>query len=65
MRETTSLKTRSAQVLNQQAMDDEIGPISDECVLNVEMLPFNVLNNEYDNFELRDKIFEKTAAFHL
>jgi hypothetical protein len=46
-------------------MDDEIGPISDECVLNVEMLPFNVLNNEYDNFELRDKIFEKTAAFHL
>jgi hypothetical protein len=39
--------------------------VDDECVLNIEQLPFNVLVNEYDNFELRDKVFEKTAAVML
>ncbi len=29
------------------------------------MTTFNLLNNEYDNFELRDKIFDKTAAVTL
>jgi hypothetical protein len=29
------------------------------------LLPFNVINNEYDNFELRDKVIEKTAAVML
>ena len=45
--------------------DDELGEIADECILNVEMMPFNVLVNEYDNFELRDKVFEKTASVML
>jgi len=31
----------------------------------VEQLPFNVLENGYDNFELREKVFEKTAAAML
>jgi hypothetical protein len=39
--------------------------VSEDCIINIEMLPFNVLNNEYDNFELRDKVFEKTAAVML
>ncbi len=39
--------------------------VSYDCILNLELLPFNVLNNEYDNFELRDKVFEKTAAVML
>lgn len=42
-------------------MDDQ----SEECIINVEMASFNLLNNEYDNFELRDKVFEKTAAVTL
>jgi len=29
------------------------------------LLPFNVLNNEYENFELREKIMDKTAAVML
>lgn len=45
--------------------DSEEITIEDECVLNLELLPFNVLVNEYDNFELRDKVFEKTAAVML
>jgi hypothetical protein len=37
----------------------------DDCILNLELLPFNVINNEYENFELRDKVMEKTAAVML
>lgn len=29
------------------------------------MTSFNLLDNEYDNFELRDKVFEKTSAVTL
>ena len=50
---------------NKVAEDDELGEIADECILNVEMMSFNVLVNEYDNFELRDKVFEKTASVML
>ncbi len=39
--------------------------MSEDCIINIEMLPFNVLNNEYDNFDLRDKVFEKTSAVML
>ena len=39
--------------------------VSEDCIINIEMLPFNVLNNDYDNFELRDKVFEKTSAVML
>jgi hypothetical protein len=28
-------------------------------------VPFNILSNEYDNFDLRDKVFEKTASVQL
>jgi hypothetical protein len=45
--------------------EDDLGEIDDECVLNLEMQPFNILINEYDNFELRDKVFEKTASVML
>ena len=31
----------------------------------MEVSPFNLLKNEYDNFELRDKIFEKTGSFKV
>jgi hypothetical protein len=45
--------------------EDDYSNIEDECILNVEQHPFNILMNEYDNFELRDKVFEKTAAVML
>ena len=35
------------------------------CIINVEQSPFNLLDNDYDNFELRDKIFERTSAWAL
>ena len=46
----------------EEKKEDDLGEIEDECVLNVELSPFNILVNEYDNFELRDKVFEKTAS---
>jgi hypothetical protein len=59
------LQEESKHPQNSFAGDEDIGFIEDDCVLNVEQLPFNVLENEYDNFELRDKIFEKTASVML
>jgi hypothetical protein len=52
-------------LIEEHKFDEDLGRIEDECVLTVEMMPFNQLVNEYDNFELRDKIFEKTAAVQL
>jgi hypothetical protein len=51
-------------ISEESKIEDEVDQ-SDECIINVEMTPFNLLNNEYDNFELRDKIFEKTSAATL
>lgn len=34
-------------------------------LINAELTPFNLINNEYDNFELREKIFEKTSGYSI
>ena len=38
---------------------------SSQCILNAELSTFNLLQNEYDNFDLREKVFEVTSAVKL
>jgi hypothetical protein len=46
-------------------LEEGVEDNSEEAIINFELSPFNLLANEYDNFELRDKVFEKNASYAL
>lgn len=47
---------------NVNLSDQQIQVQDASCIIKVELSPFNLLYNEYDNFLLRDKVWEKNSA---
>ncbi len=53
-----------------KSFDFENVKLSDPALYNnfeltVEFAPFNILNTAHENFELRDKVFERTSSQKL
>ncbi len=43
-------------------MDIGGSDLNRQCYMYIEQKPFNVLQNEYGNFTLRDKVYESNVA---